>query len=63
MSKLPLPAGLMTAREVAEHFNCNVSTIWRWLRQGILPKPVKIAGSTRWRRSEIEALTADNSAA
>lgn len=57
MSKLPVPASLMTAREVAEHFKCNVSTIWRWLRQGLLPKPLKIAGSTRWRRADIEALT------
>ncbi|WP_374646663.1 helix-turn-helix transcriptional regulator [Tabrizicola sp.] len=63
MSKFPMPSGLMTSREVAGHFNCNVSTVWRWLRQGILPKPVKIAGSTRWRREEIEAMTAGETAA
>lgn len=63
MSKVPRPTGLMTALEVAQYFNCNVSTVWRWLKQGILPKPVRIAGTTRWRRAEIEALTESDSAA
>lgn len=63
MTKRPTPPGLMTAPEVAEHFGCNVSTVWRWAKQGILPKPIKIAGITRWRRPEIEALTADETAA
>jgi predicted DNA-binding transcriptional regulator AlpA len=57
MTKMPTPNGLMTAPEVAAYFGCNVSSVWRWTRNGVLPKPVKIAGLTRWRRSEIEALT------
>lgn len=61
--KRPMPADLLTAPEVADYFNVNVSTIWRWVKKGVLPAPVRIAGSTRWRRQEIEAVTATLAAA
>jgi predicted DNA-binding transcriptional regulator AlpA len=38
------------------------SSVWKKSRSGAIPKPVKIEGFTRWRRSEIdkyvESLTA-----
>jgi predicted DNA-binding transcriptional regulator AlpA len=33
----------------------NTATLYRKIRQGLLPKPVKIGGSSRWLRSECEA--------
>ncbi|MDE3239186.1 MAG: helix-turn-helix domain-containing protein [Paracoccaceae bacterium] len=63
MTKRPLPSGLMTATEVAEHFGCGVSTVWRWAKTGVLPQPIRIGGSTRWRRSDIDALIDGSEAA
>ncbi|MBL9045965.1 MAG: helix-turn-helix domain-containing protein [Tabrizicola sp.] len=56
--KRQMPVNLLTAPEVADYFNVNVSTVWRWLKAGTLPAPVKIAGATRWRLHDIEAVTA-----
>jgi predicted DNA-binding transcriptional regulator AlpA len=33
----------------------NVATLYRGIRQGRFPKPVKIGGSSRWLREECEA--------
>lgn len=56
MKKIPNPE-LMTVKDVATHFGCGVSTVWRWHQNGVLPKAIRIGGLTRWRRAEIEALT------
>ncbi len=63
MTKRPLPSYSMDVREVAQYFNASVSTVWRWEKTGIIPKSFKIGGLTRWRRSEIEGVTAGNSVA
>ncbi|SEO13409.1 helix-turn-helix transcriptional regulator [Palleronia pelagia] len=59
-SEIPEARGknLMTVREVAGELNVGVSTIWRWAKNGDLPQPIKICGSTRWRRADIETLIA-----
>jgi predicted DNA-binding transcriptional regulator AlpA len=36
----------------------NASTIYRLIRRGLLPRPLKLGGSSRWVRSEIEAVLA-----
>jgi predicted DNA-binding transcriptional regulator AlpA len=33
----------------------NPATLYRKIKQGVLPKPVKVGGSSRWLRSECEA--------
>ena len=43
-----------TEKQVAGHFGCGVSTVWRWTRNNKFPSPVRIGGITRWRRSDIE---------
>ena len=43
-------------REVAEWQGIGESSVWRLTKNGKLPQSVKIGGSTRWRRSAIEAL-------
>lgn len=43
-----------TDRSLAARYQVSRQTIWRWVREGHLPKPVKLAtGSTRWPESAI----------
>lgn len=62
MKKISNPE-LMTVKDVAAHFGCGVSTVWRWHQSGVLPKAVRIGGLTRWRRADIEAVLNDTEAA
>ena len=49
---------LLTDREAASILDCGRSTLWRWAAEGIVPKPLKIGGMSRWRQSDIEAVIA-----
>ncbi len=44
---------LLTATEVGEVLALSESTVWRRARDGGLPKPVKLAGATRWRWQDL----------
>jgi predicted DNA-binding transcriptional regulator AlpA len=47
---------LLNRNEVCRFFGgINPATLYRKIRQGVLPKPVKIGGSSRWLLSECEA--------
>ena len=46
----------ITAPAVAELLSINRSTVWRKAAAGDLPKPIRIAGGTRWSKAEIMAL-------
>ena len=46
---------LIRDEDVAKRLSCGKSTVWRWAAEGVIPKPIKIGGATRWLRSEIEA--------
>lgn len=48
---------LMTVKQVAQTLSCGVSTIWRWVRAGDFPAPVRIGGATRWRAADIARIT------
>ena len=39
---------------LAERYSVSRNTIWRWSREGKLPTPVKINGSTRWQLKSLE---------
>ena len=43
----------ITAPAVAEMLSINRSTVWRKAAAGDLPKPIRIAGGTRWSKAEI----------
>ena len=45
--------GLITSGE-AKRLAGGISdmTVWRWIRAGIIPSPLKIRGRNYWRRSE-----------
>ena len=50
---------LMTVSEVSEALSVGASSIWRKVGRDEFPKPIKIGGSTRWHRSEVEQYIAD----
>jgi excisionase family DNA binding protein len=48
---------LLTPSQVAEIFQLHKGTILRWGREGVLT-PVKISGTVRFRRGEVERVAA-----
>ena len=40
--------------QVADIYGVSIPTIWRWLKENRIPKPIKIGGSTRWLSTEVE---------
>jgi predicted DNA-binding transcriptional regulator AlpA len=57
---LPIPAAeppgslLIGARELAALLSWSVRSVRRGNAAGLLPPPVKVGGSVRWRREEVE---------
>lgn len=54
----PPATGFVSANTLAAMLETTPSTIWRWSKNGRLPKPVKLGeGTTRWKIEEVnEAL-------
>lgn len=46
------PDPLLTVQEVSLILEISVSTVWRHVRNGVLSRPIKLGGLTRWPRSE-----------
>lgn len=46
---------LIDVAEVARLLSCSIDTVYRLVRAGLLPKPVKLIRSSRWRRVDVEA--------
>lgn len=46
---------LIKVEEVAQICGCSVSTVWRHTNLGLLPKPIKRGGMTRWSYQEVLA--------
>jgi predicted DNA-binding transcriptional regulator AlpA len=57
-----LPHLLLDRREVCRFFGgtkpLNPATLYRGIRDGRFPSPVKVGGSSRWLRAECEAALA-----
>lgn len=60
MNTIEFPAKFLKVDAVAARYQVNKSTIWRWHAAGDFPTPKKIAGSTRWAISDLEAWEADS---
>lgn len=44
------------AKQIADDKNISISTVWRWVQAGILPKPIKLTNRmTVWRAEDIDA--------
>ena len=57
VSTAPAPL-LITAEEVAGMLDISTRTLWRLVSGKRIVAPLKIGGSTRWRRAEIETWVA-----
>lgn len=44
---------LVTVKEAAQMLSMGRSTFWQHVKNGALPKPVKIGGLTRWRLADL----------
>lgn len=42
------PAKLVSAKYVADFYGIGLSTLWRWLAQGLIPEPIRIGRRTFW---------------
>ncbi|MCG7928043.1 MAG: helix-turn-helix domain-containing protein [Candidatus Thiodiazotropha taylori] len=39
----------LTVKEVSHRYGIGVSTVWQWVKDGLLPSPIKFGQrSTRW---------------
>jgi predicted DNA-binding transcriptional regulator AlpA len=56
---IDLPWDLLDKQAVCRMFGgtrpINVATLYRGIRKGMYPRPVKVGGSSRWLRTECEA--------
>lgn len=44
------------AKQIAKDKDISVSTVWRWVQAGILPKPIKLTSRTTvWRAEDVDA--------
>jgi excisionase family DNA binding protein len=47
----------IAADEVAALLGIHRSTVWRWLEQGLVPRPRRIGGRTLWSRADVVLFT------
>ena len=51
----------ISAGQLAERYEVNKATIWRWVQRGILPQPIKLSEQcTRFSLEEIERREAEH---
>ena len=50
-----LPNHYLSDKAVASRYGISRATVWRWAKeQPTFPRPVKLAGCTRWRSEELQ---------
>ena len=47
---------LMTRGQVSQLFSVSISTVRRWEKRGILPRPIRIGRAVRWKSEIIKGL-------
>lgn len=54
----------LTDKQVAARFGITRECVWKWARDGVFPKPVRLTpGCTRWRLADISEWEAARAAA
>ncbi len=47
---------MLTSADIMRMFKVARSTLWYWVRRGVLPQPIRFSPTCiRWRRDEVEA--------
>jgi predicted DNA-binding transcriptional regulator AlpA len=49
---------LLSIAAVCDILGCNPSSVYRYIKRGLWPKPIHVGGSSRWLRHEVEAALA-----
>ena len=50
----------LSDKQVAERYNVNRASVWRWVKNGFFPEPLKLTpGCTRWALAELEKWEAE----
>lgn len=55
---------LMTVRELSEYLDVTPAAIYKWIKEGSMPTPIRLGGprsTLRWRKSVIEEWLEENS--
>ncbi len=45
----------LTVKQLANRYGAHEATIWRWVREGRYPSPIKLGNLTRWSVSDVES--------
>ena len=57
-------ATYLSDKKVSERYDVSRATVWRWVRDGSFPEPIKLtAGCTRWKESDLEEWESSKGAA
>ena len=52
-----LPDSALVDQPVVEGaFKCSSATVWRWVKSGLLPQPIRRGRTTRWRVGDLRIL-------
>lgn len=51
MKPLTIQDPLVTRQALASEFAVSLTTLWRWEKNGVIPKSIKIGGRVGWPRS------------
>lgn len=43
----------VTVKQLGETLQKSKATIYRWVKQGLFPQPIKVGNSTLWKTSDI----------
>lgn len=55
-SRQTTPPEFVTDLFLADYYSVSRATVWRWVKEGRLPAPIKLTpGCTRWRFAEVVA--------
>ena len=53
MTTAPITPELLSTERAAELLSVGSRTLWRWSHGGRAPKPLRIAGTVRYRRQDL----------
>ena len=54
----------LNIQEITASLKVSKSTLWRWIKQGLFPRPVRLGPkAVRWRESDIAAWDRERTAA
>jgi prophage regulatory protein len=62
-TEIPADAALLSMPQLETLIGLNKTRIYKWLKLGLFPKPIKLGKTSRWQRAEVEHWLADLKAA